>query len=167
MDLLSAKELKERIDNNDNRGTAKPYLLLLQRKEEVIANCEFRYDGIKYVENVSGDFTTYESRSAAEKDLRENYYNDPEHIFKKGDIERYYYIETHVTENVFLTDVGYQDHMKENGHNISRLRNGHRTYGTHAFRNREIKSLFALIDTCIEQEERIKELESRIYELEQ
>lgn len=151
-DLYTAKELKERISNNDNRCTASPYLLLLRRKVKV-SSCSDS-DNFEYVENLSGDYQSSHSKEELKKDLLESGYSSFE-INKFGSITKWHYQYVFDTENVFLTDEGYKDHLNINAHNLGE----HDTYGIHAFRNKEISSLLNLIDVCIENDKQIKNLQ--------
>ena len=151
--IYTAQELKERIESNDNRGTAMPYLLFLQERRELVAANDYG-DSYKWVENITGDFCTFNTKEEAKAFLRNDYLDDDECEFDGNDIQKYAYHEIWETQNVFLTDKGYQDHLKENSHNLKE----HRTYGTHAFRNKEIRSLYALIGKVISLEEEKKEL---------
>jgi hypothetical protein len=159
--LFTATELKERIKNNDNRATAMPYLLLLQTKERYIAHDEYDSGNVKdiWVEHFTGDYLWSESRDALIA-LLKTLETDTEEIIKS--------IQHHRegcfwrTDNVFLTDEGYKDHKTVNGHNLSE----HRTYGIHAYRNKEIESLFNLIDENIKQQQRIEDLENFLKDME-
>lgn len=153
--LLTAKELKERIEKNDNRATATPYLLLLRERRKVSCDPDYNCDGVEFVEQLSGDYLSFESLEKTINWLSEN---DEEYEYKESDVVKWHYQEIDETKNVFLTDEGHQEHLRINGHN---LRNQN-TYGIHAFRNREIKSLYALIDANIELEARVEELEKTI-----
>lgn len=158
-DVYSAQELKERIENNDNRATAKPYLLLLQRASQRVCHDEFDhgYDRVVYVEQYSGDYGQYDTLEELRKSFRE-YYDDEDKLLEEKHWREFKIEETYITENVFLTDKGYEEHKEVNGHNLSK----HRTYGIHAFRNKEIRSLFALIDSNIEKDLEIAELKKQL-----
>lgn len=159
-DLFTAKELKERIDVNDNRCTAKPYLLLLRELKTIVVDGD--HSGVpRYIENYTGDYVTADTKQELIDIIRSWYGSDEEEYYwpdsrleKKYEIRQFYVDEFEYTINVFLTDQGYQDHLKINKHNLPK----HDTYGIHAFRNKEIKSLFALIDKCIQADEKISEL---------
>jgi hypothetical protein len=150
-ELLTARELKERIEKNDRRCTAMPYLLLLRETRKVSCDPDFNYDGTEYVEQLSGDYKSFKTKKEAIQWLAED---DPDYEYKKGDVVKWHYQEVDETKNVFLTDKGYEEHLKINRHN---LRDYH-SYGIHAFRNREVESLFSLIDTCIEQQQELNKL---------
>lgn len=147
-DLFTATELKERIQNNDNRCTASPYLLLLRERRKVSCDPDYNYDGCIYIENVTGDYHEFESKEKAENWIRDFNSEDENYIFKKSHITKFPYQTTDETVNVFLTDKGYQEHLSINAHNLR----DHNSFGIHAFRNKEMKSLLSLIDKCIELE---------------
>jgi hypothetical protein len=174
MRLYTARELRERIDTNDNRCTAKPYALLLREKRVYIADKEY-CDNMRWVEHYTGDCATFDSKEDAISYFRDDISDWCDEfegmegeelddaIVDKFKIESFAEGEYSETVNVFLTDKGYQDHMNENGHNISSL-SGHDTYGIHLFRNKEMSSLYSLIDENIEQQANIDKLK---YELKQ
>jgi len=163
-ELYTAQELRERISTNDNRATAKPYLLLLQEKVKYAAHDEFDSGGVEdvYVEFYSEDHL----KAATKKELvcrLTEYYDDDLDSLAKAIKSIMHMREGHYweTENVFLTDKGYEDHKKVNGHNLRE----HRTYGIHAFRNKEIKSLFSLIDSHIDLEQKLEDCLQLLKEL--
>lgn len=135
-------DLKGRIEANDNRGTAEPYLLLLQEKRTYIGHEEYGHHGkIKYVEQYTGDYVTADTKEELEKEILSWFDEDEKPDLKKYNIKRFwegYYWET---TNVFLTDQGYQDHLKLNKHNLKE----HRTFGIHAFRNPEMDEVYKLL----------------------
>jgi hypothetical protein len=154
-DFYTAQELKDRIDSNDNRSTAKPYLLLLRERRKISCDPEHAYDGYEYVEQLSGDYVAFENLEKAIDWLSED---DPDYKYRESDVVKWYYQEIDETVNVFLTDKGVEDHYDLNRHN---LRNPN-TYGIHAFRNKEMRSLFNLIDDNISKSEKIADLESKL-----
>lgn len=156
--LYTAEELKKRMESNDNRSTAKPYLLLLRRHVPQVV--DGNYGGSKeYVENITGDYWSRPTRAELETVLRVDYFeNDPTWEPKHGDITEIYTDIKYETVNVFLTDQGYQDHLKINKHNLGT----HDTYGIHAFRNKEMLSLMSLVDEVIELKEKLKSAEEVI-----
>jgi len=143
-DLLTAKELLNRIKENDNRCTASPYLLLLQEKEFHIIEDGYGNDvETKYIENITGDYCQFDSIGEL-KDFINDGLEDDE---KYGELIEDEHYRKHsvgyswVTKNVFLTDKGYQDHLDQNRHNLE----NYRSFGIHAFRNNEIKSLLNVL----------------------
>ena len=141
---MMENNLRDRILKNDSRFTALPYLLLLQEKREYVTKEGYGHDTkVVYVENISGDYCSFESKEDLLNWLNEGLEED-ELYLKLIDGEHYekhtvgYYWET---INVFLTDEGYQEHLNQNKHN---LRN-YRTFGIHAFRNPEIEQIYKII----------------------
>jgi hypothetical protein len=139
--FFTANELLERINGNDSRSTAKPYLLLLRRKMEKVVDGD--YGGEKqFVENITGDYISRGTKEELITWLREEYFEDKSYEPEFSDITEIYVDEYADTVNVFLTDKGYQDHLSCNKHNLGK----HDTYGIHAFRNKEIASVFNIIE---------------------
>lgn len=151
--ILTAKELKERIASNDNRCTRQPYLLLLRERKTMVVDGNVSGDK-RWVEHGSGDYHTADTKEELIETIKEWHDDDEEFEEEKWHIEPYYEDEYYDTVNVFLTDKGYEDHMKINGHNYRRGQ--YDTYGIHAFRNEEIRSLYALIDSHIDLESVVK-----------
>lgn len=144
--LFTATELLERMRNNDNRMTKDPYLLLLREKREVVVDKD--YGGKPcWVEHVTGECISKETKEELVKELR-GYYEDDNWEPSSRDVSKIYVDKYEYTVNVFLTDKGYQEHMEVNGHNIP----DHDTYGIHAFRNKEIESIFDIIKRMAEIE---------------
>lgn len=168
-EFLTAQELKDRITNNDNRCTAKPYLLLLRARRTIVVDGEFAGNQ-RFVENSSGDYHTSDTQEDMINIIRnwygvddEEYSMSDKELLEQHNVKEFFEDEYFETVNVFLTDQGYQDHMLANGHNIRE----HDTYGIHAFRNREIKSLFNLIDENIDQQKIIGQKNEEIRLLDQ
>lgn len=138
---FTARELKERLKNNDNRATARPYLLLLRNKRKIIVDGDFSGEK-RWVENTSGDFHTADTKEELIKKIKSWHEDDEEFRIKDYSITSFYEDIFEETINVFLTDQGYKDHLKVNGHNLE----DHDTYGIHAWRNKEMASLVNLID---------------------
>lgn len=155
---FSAKELKERIKSNDNRYTAQPYLLLLNQKRDTVGHPDYNYTRISYIEQVSGEYCEFETYEKAKEWLKTEYYECFDEEYKESDIQKIYINEVDQTVNVFLTDKGYKDHLQQNKHNLGK----HTTYGIHAFRNKEIESLYNVIDEHIALQEQVQKAKEYI-----
>lgn len=135
-------DFKKRIKENDNRCTAFPYLLLLQVKRTYVAHPEYHHNGEEvWVEQYSGDYVRAESKEALMEEIRQWYDEGEEIDWEKYRIEKFYEGYYWETINVFLTDEGYQEHLKINAHNLGE----HRTFGIHAFRNREMNEIYKML----------------------
>lgn len=156
---LTFSELQKRIELNDNRYTARPYLLLLQQKEEFVAHEDYSHDTkTVYIHHIYGDVTESESLYEMVKDLYRNGYSREDFEDRIEELKVGHHWRT---DNVFLTDKGYEEHMELNGHNVSRG-NGHRTYGINAFRNPEINLMFKAIEKCSKYENEIESLSKQL-----
>lgn len=156
--FFTAQELKERIDNNDNRCTAKPYLLLLQEKNYMYSS-DGDYGGeevffLKYEEDDPREFSSLDEL----KDYFRSEYMDQGVKFQ---YKRLWKREYYDTNNVFLTDKGYEDHLAINKHNLI----SPKSFGIHAFRNKEIASLFNLIDECLKLQHQLEIQTKRVENL--
>jgi len=162
------KELNRRIETQNNRGTAKPYFLVIRSERWRVAHDEFHNgETRKAWVDFDGDPTTFHSKEEAIKwfcdyhrDLKDpgpnadpddiTLFNEAEGKLKEQALkwfdnldeytEQLYYDE----DNVFLTDEGYEEHMRLNGHNVKRG-GPHHTYMKHAFRNPEMDGIFKAI----------------------
>jgi len=156
------KQLQKDIQENDNRCTAKPYLLLLRTKRQIVVDGDYSGERV-YVENVTDDYQQFNTREEAEQYLIKEWYDDdemqPEEI-GYGDIAEVYMDTIDIVDNVFLTDKGYKAHLEANAHNLG----DHDTYGIHAFRNEEVKTMFEALDRVVELEEEVKQLKERLGE---
>lgn len=165
----TAKELRDRINANDNRCTAEPYLLLLRSIRWTVGNEEYCNGDTLWVEHYTGDHREFDSEQAAieyfKADIGDySHFDDMDADHIDEEILEFFQIKSFVkfeyadTENVFLTDQGYKDHVSINGHNLGK----HDTYGIHAFRNKEMASLLNLIDENIELQNKLKKAEDLI-----
>lgn len=139
--MRDLKQIAEDISSQDNRCTASPMIILLQVQKEYVAHPDYARESKEvWVDQVTGDYIKAETEVEIRKRLREYYDGDHTKKIKRGkDYECFtmsYYWET---ENVFFTDKGYEDHMRINGHNYRNTKT--RTYGIHAFRNQEMKTI--------------------------
>lgn len=139
-------DLKSRVLENDNRFTALPYLLLLQEKVKYVTKEGYGNNTKKvYVELISHDYVEFDTI----KDLREWINDGVETYDQLSDVIEGKHYEEHYmdyywkTVNVFLTDIGVEEHLDKNRHNLGE----HRTFGIHAFRNDEIREVYDLIQT--------------------
>ena len=140
------QELLDDMKNNDSRGTASPYILLLEECRPYVANEQYAScTRTKYVENITGDFSTNENKEELINLIRE-YLGEDDWSPGYSDITKYEEGTCYKTVNVFLTDKGYEKHRRLNGHNLGE----HRTYGIHAFRNPEITTLLEALEYAAE-----------------
>lgn len=137
--------LQSRILNNDNRCTAFPYLLLLQEKEEYVTKEGYGNDTkVVYIETISGDYNEAESLGALislwndglDEDEKTDKWIEGDN-YEKHTVGYYW-----KTVNVFFTDLGYQEHLEKNAHNLKE----HRTFGIHAFRNDEMNHIYKTLN---------------------
>jgi len=155
-ELLSARELKARIKENDTRSTSLPYLLLLQEKEKYVAKEDYAFNTETVFVERNYDDTPLSAPSLEQlvEKYNENVEEEDALPLEKWVKGKHYDIlemgHSWSTCNVFLTDKGYEDHLRANKHN---LKQNHRTFGVHAFRNLEMRSLYALIDSHIALED--------------
>lgn len=140
--LQVLRDLIHRIDTQDNRCTAKPFIHLLQyRRRRCVPHCGG--DGGWW--GPEDDWEIARVKAATEEEalkiLKERF---PHYEF--GELERYDAIEWWETVNVFLTQDGYERHVALNHHNFP---GEHRDYLEHAYRNPELKEVLDAIREII------------------
>lgn len=146
--LNKIKNIAYDLKWQNNRGTAKPYFLVIKTKKWRVANDEYATGETRTVrvdmEYDPKEFKNFEEYTkwykvcdpdAQDERIRHEWNNLPEHILEAYDEE----------DNVFFTDRGYEEHMRLNGHNVRRGGEVH-TYMKHAFRNPEMEAVFKLIE---------------------
>lgn len=125
------KSLGKEVETQDNRSTAKPYFIALQVAEEYPSPDGYDYDKTYYLDKHG---------NPPVDSIAEVLENDPEHSLDEIKETNCRYVwEVH---NVFLTDRGYNEHLRLNRHNI---RKESRSFMYHAFRNPEFDGIFKAI----------------------
>ena len=140
--LQVLRDLIHRIDTQDNRCTAKPFIHLLQyQRRQFVPHCGG--DGGWWGPSEDWEISRVQAKDEAEarKILTARY---PGCEF--DEIEQYDAIEWWQTDNAFLTEEGLQRHVKLNAHNIH---SEHRDYMQFAFRNHELKEVLEAIREII------------------
>lgn len=136
--------LLKRMETQDNRATASPVLFLLQTPKEVVADSDYSYDKVVYYHSVFED-RGFETREEAKQYLREYGYKDKELEEEIKNITALFIKKEWQTQNVFLTEEGYNRHLALNRHNYGEVR----SYVIHGFRNPELKEMIDAIKTIV------------------
>jgi len=128
-------QLASRINTQNNHGTASPYYFVVRGTKDKIVP-EWSNDNLRYYidEQVFTEKELEEYCKENECDLEET----------KGKCLRGAYEEYDEYDNVFLTQEGYDEHIRLNGHNYRNYKN-FGFYVKHAFRNPEMASLIEAI----------------------
>jgi hypothetical protein len=136
------KSLITRIDTQDNRATAKPFLHLLRVKRRIFVPTS--NDGGWWIDTQDSEIEAIQAnnRIQAASILSERY----EITVNPDFLEECDLVEWWETRNVFLTKEGLNQHLKLNAHN---LEDEYQDYMIHAFRNPEISALFDAIRTLV------------------
>ena len=132
-------ELTFRLETGNGRGTADPYYFTV-RKFIDVAVPDGCGDKVMYFD--SQDCESYTEEEAKENAIEhemefDDYVEERCNKYDVKEEERY--------ENFFFTLEGYQQHVKMNGHNISRVCNKYDSYVDHAYRNPEIAGVLKAI----------------------
>jgi hypothetical protein len=131
------KALLNRIDNQDNRCTAKPWFHLLRVKRRVFE--PKINDGGWWMDlaNPTEECIQASNDGEAAKELG----TSPDEVMEMDAIESW------DTVNVFLTQEGLQRHLDQNRHNIGEE---YSDFMIHAFRNPEMAETMAAIRALVE-----------------
>lgn len=137
------QELARRIATQNNRATARPYFFVIQKRRWRVAHEDYHSGETRQAwVDFSGDPDTYHSKEDWLQHCRD-YQMTPEEAEAGWEKLEEFTEEAYVEEeNCFLTFEAYKEHLEVNGHN---LRGEHWSYLKHAFRNREMDSLFRAI----------------------
>ena len=132
-------ELVDRLNKQDNRGTADPYYFTV-RKFVDVGVPEGCGEKTSYYDHHSCENYTEEEAKQCAIELEMDFDDYVSERCTKYDTR-----EEETYENFFLTLEGYNEHVKQNGHNISRECNRYDSYVKHAYRNPEISNLLKVI----------------------
>lgn len=135
--LSYSEQLSWRMNNQDNRATASPYLYVLQEQKKVYANDFENPDGAEYYDD--DNCTSYNSKKSARESFRESGYEDIEkQVEKLKRIEFKFYWED---VNWFFTKEALDRHINGNRHRYGKTRD----YVKHCFRNPEMEYVQKLL----------------------
>ena len=154
--LQFLSELIDKINTQNNRGTAFPYFYVVHTERWRVAHDEYYSGETKQVWVDTGDgeprewntpkefmvdlvkhqgLTAKEARKYAEDHLRE------------------FTMEKYIDEdNVFFTEEGYKEHERQNSHNMGKRGHDYYSYVKHAWRNPEIAGLLKAVAAVVEKE---------------
>ena len=144
------KNIAHELKTQNNRCTAKPYFQVIKTKKWRVAHDEYSHGETKTVRvDTEGDPREFETKEEfhewledispdypTQKEVDKAWENMPEYTMEA------YYDE----ENAFLTDKGFEEHVRQNGHNLGKHGKEYHSYLKHAFRNPEMQALFNLIE---------------------
>lgn len=140
------KDFMNECESQDNRGTAKPIQFLLQVRRDYVAHPDYNLGSTTrwFHSELQRDF---ETREEAEKALADYGFKGKELKEKIEELEELEIGHYWETEQCFLTERGYKQHIEINGHNLRH----YKKYVVHAFRNPELRSLFDAIKALINE----------------
>ena len=136
------KSLANEIKNQDNRYTAQPYYYVVRCVDNVLTKDGFG-DIIRYVD-MKDDYLEFKNKEEARERFIEYGLEGDELEKAVEDLEECNYTERYSDENFFLTERGYNQHIKLNGHNYRHHKDFY-SYVRHAARNPEIESLLKAV----------------------
>ena len=123
------------MGTQDNLGTARPYLIVLQEKVTV-PTCDGNGDRLQYY-HCEMEHKGYDSEEELLQSAKDNGYE-----IKDDEIESYEVKDVWEDRNWFFTMEGYTAHVQLNKHNY---RGEIRPYIMHMFRNPEMKMVWDLL----------------------
>lgn len=131
-------KLKHELRTQDNRSTANP-IFLVQEEIKVISNEEYGCsDGYDIVEKVTGDYSTYETKCEAYRDLLEMGYGKED---IRGEVDEVPYQCRWEAIQYCFTEKGAQAFIDIDKHNHNKLR----IYADGLYRNVEMTTLRNLL----------------------
>lgn len=138
------KSLSHRMKTQDNRCTADPYYITIQKIVDrgVPSGCGEKSSWYHYDICESFDEESLK-QYCEENDLDVDEFKDECTEYDVSEKEEY--------ENFFLTYEGYEQHVKLNGHNIARECNSFHNYVQYASRNPELEMLYKCIHEIAEK----------------
>lgn len=133
------KSLSHRMLTQDRRGTADPYYITIQKIVEQPVPDECGSD-VRYFNHYQSETETIEEIKVycEQENLDVDEYID-ENCTKYSVDDREEY------ENFFLTYEGYEEHIKQNDHNIAKTCKSFHNYVQYASRNPELEQLYKSI----------------------
>jgi hypothetical protein len=151
-------DLANRMIAQDNRATAFPYFYVIRQPRWRPTPEGYGYGETKHIFFDSEGQREYSTKEDYIKDLIEEGISAKEAHMKAEDELQELYVEQYFDEdNIFLTEEGYERHLKLNRHN---LKEPH-SYVKHCFRNPEmeglLKAIFEVAGLDLEEELKKKE----------
>lgn len=146
-------ELGRKIKNQNNRGTARPYYFVGIRKEKFVCHPEYNRSVdyyCKYDSEMTSEFkSTPDGYLEFEKLALEGGWVGTKEMAKERweELEEVPIAFHEEDDNVFLTEEGFEKHVRLNAHNLPK---DYRSYVKHAFRNPEMEGLVQAIITLSE-----------------
>ena len=153
--FLSA--LVDKINAQNNRGTAFPYFYVVHTERWRVAHDEYSSGETKQVwVDTSGDADHTEWNTPKEfmVDLVKHQGLTAKEARKYAkDNLREFTMEKYIDEdNIFFTEEGYKEHEQMNSHNMGRRGRDYYSYVKHAFRNPEIYNLLQAVALVVDKE---------------
>lgn len=148
--LNAIKNIAHELKTQNNRATGKPYFLVIRTQRWRVAHDEYAIGTTKTVRvDMEGDPREFETFEEYNDWIQET---SPDVIPKKEveamweKLPKFPLEEYYDEENVFFTDKGFEEHVRQNGHNLGKHGKEYHTYLKHAYRNPELAAVFKLID---------------------
>lgn len=141
-------ELIDRINKQDNRGTANPYFYVIHTKKWRLAKDGYSNGEsyqCKYDHEMCNEYKLSEEEKYIEYCIEAGYSDTREEAKERWDDLETHEMEAYYDEdNIFLTEEGYNQHVELNSHNLGR-RGEYYSYVKHAFRNPEMYEMLKAI----------------------
>lgn len=145
-DFLS--DMIDKINRQDNRGTAFPYFYIVRTEKWRVANDEYYSGETKnvWVDVGGGEGSEWESQKEFAIDcIRHQGMTAKEaRAYTEENLKEFVMEKYYDEDNIFFTEEGYKEHERMNSHNMGR-RGEYYSYVKHAFRNPEISQMWKSI----------------------
>lgn len=141
---MEMKDIAQEMKTQDNRATARPYIIVLQERQSIVVPEGHGGDVLQYW---SGrDCESFDSMEEFERVCLENEIEGEEKEKYKNSLEPYWLKYYWEDKNWFFTYKGYERHLELNRHNYGKIRN----YVKYVHRNPEFEKVYNMILDTIE-----------------
>jgi len=152
--LTKASELVKKHSKNireqETMATAHPLMVLLQVPKPIVVDGDYDYDKINFRHYDLDDI--YDSMDDVRSALIDYGHTQDEADSKLKNTERLYIKEVWDTKQAFLSMEGFNEHIRQNKHNLERPR----SYIMHAFRNPEMKEVLESVHVLADATEALR-----------
>lgn len=138
------KDFISRLNGQDNRATATPYIIVLQEKDRHPIPEECGYDESAFYDRTDG--VTYRSKEHYMQAFGETEWTDRLEKSWDKDVQEVYFKTFWEDVAWFFTYEGLEDHLRLNKHNYGETR----SYIKFCYRNPEIQNLLTAVGLLVE-----------------
>lgn len=155
------REVINKMNTQDNRGTAMPYFYQIRDYEKVTAPDD-DYEGYLWIHDVEETGLDDESTWDEKFEYLQEHMDDDFHVTEDMELDplleelectKWYYQEIEVFKGLFFTEEAAKIHLKLNYYHYSHKAD---TYVSHAWKSPEVKQFFEAVARLVDMEYKIK-----------